>query len=119
MKWSTNSMLLVDDDARNLLTLAAVLDPLGYRLIRASDGLSALSLFESEATDIVLCDLMMPGRAALPGEDGVSQTTKGSAGPLDRQGRWVRGPGVDVSARRGCARHSCPHLVSTATGATR
>jgi two-component system cell cycle response regulator len=54
-------LLLVDDDARNLLALEAVLGPTGHRLECARDGEMALRLFEELEPDLVLCDLAMPG----------------------------------------------------------
>lgn len=54
-------LLLVDDDARNLLALEAVLRPTGHRLVRATDGPTALRLFDELEPDLVLCDLAMPG----------------------------------------------------------
>ncbi|HET6582805.1 MAG TPA: hybrid sensor histidine kinase/response regulator [Nannocystaceae bacterium] len=54
-------LLLVDDDARNLLALEAVLAPTGHRLARAQDGATALRLFDELEPDLVICDLAMPG----------------------------------------------------------
>lgn len=70
-------ILLVDDQARNLLALAALLEPLGHELLRATDGRAALALFEESPPDLVLLDFMMPGfsgvdvlRAIRAGGDG-------------------------------------------------
>lgn len=57
----TKCLLLVDDDARNLLALEALLAPMGHRIVRALDGATALRLFDDEEPDLVLCDLAMPG----------------------------------------------------------
>jgi signal transduction histidine kinase len=53
-------LLLVDDDVRNLLALEALLEPSGHRLLRASDGTTALRMFDEFEPDLVLCDLAMP-----------------------------------------------------------
>jgi signal transduction histidine kinase len=53
-------LLLVDDDARNLLALDALLRPFGHRLVHAHDGLEAIELFHEVHPEIVLCDLSMP-----------------------------------------------------------
>jgi CheY-like chemotaxis protein len=58
-------LLLVDDDARNVMALVAVLEPMGHLLVHASDGATALELFEREEPDIVLCDLVMRGMDGL------------------------------------------------------
>jgi two-component system sensor histidine kinase/response regulator len=57
----TKCLLLVDDDARNLLALEALLTPTGHRIVRATDGETALRLFDEVEPDLVLCDLAMPG----------------------------------------------------------
>jgi signal transduction histidine kinase len=54
------TLLLVDDDARNLLALSALLDPLGHRLVTAAGGRAAIDAFEREPPDVVLCDFAMP-----------------------------------------------------------
>ena len=61
MPVAQHTLLLVDDDPRNVMALVAVLEPTGHRLVHANDGSSALALFESETPDIVLCDLVMRG----------------------------------------------------------
>jgi signal transduction histidine kinase len=55
------TLLLVDDDPRNVTALCAVLDPMGHRLVVAHEGATALEKFESELPDVVLCDLVMAG----------------------------------------------------------
>src|SRR5260370_12899000 len=54
-------ILLVDDEARNLDALEAILEDPGYRLLRAEDADRALRLLlESDIAAIVL-DIKMPG----------------------------------------------------------
>lgn len=54
-------ILLVDDQPRNLLALAALLEPEGYELLQAQHGRAALDLFARGGADLLLLDLMMPG----------------------------------------------------------
>jgi signal transduction histidine kinase len=54
------TLLLVDDDPRNLVVLRALLDRFGHRLLHADGGAQAIASFETEAPDLVLCDLAMP-----------------------------------------------------------
>ncbi len=54
-------MLIVDDEARNLELLEALLRPLGAEVVRAYGGREALALFEAREPDLVLLDLVMPG----------------------------------------------------------
>jgi HAMP domain-containing protein/CheY-like chemotaxis protein/signal transduction histidine kinase len=55
------TVLLVDDDARNIFTLSSVLERRGMRVLAATTGKEAIQLIESN-TDIavVLMDIMMP-----------------------------------------------------------
>jgi CheY-like chemotaxis protein len=56
------SVLLVDDDMRNLFALSKVLRGWGLVVAMAQDGRKALkALEENPATELVLMDVMMPG----------------------------------------------------------
>jgi two-component system sensor histidine kinase/response regulator len=55
------TLLLVDDDPRNLVVLSALLDRFSLELVLADSGTAAIERFEMEAPDLVLCDLAMPG----------------------------------------------------------
>ena len=55
------SILLVDDNADNLLALEAVLELLGPRLVRAASGAEALAAVEREQFALVILDVQMPG----------------------------------------------------------
>lgn len=55
------SILLVDDDMRNIFALSAVLDGFGFKVEIANDGEEALKKIEEmEKVDLVLMDIMMP-----------------------------------------------------------
>jgi CheY-like chemotaxis protein len=56
------TVLLVDDDARNIFALSSVLERRGMEVLTASTGSEALAILDSR-TDvaIVLMDIMMPG----------------------------------------------------------
>jgi two-component system, sensor histidine kinase and response regulator len=55
------TLLLVDDEPRNLVLLERLVAPLGHEIIRAEDGASAIEAFEQHRPDLVLLDLVMPG----------------------------------------------------------
>lgn len=57
---STNTILIVDDEANNRKTLAAILAPLGASLIDAANGRDALQIASRAKPDIILLDVMMP-----------------------------------------------------------
>jgi signal transduction histidine kinase/DNA-binding response OmpR family regulator/CHASE3 domain sensor protein len=55
------SILLAEDDVRNIFALSHVIEPLGAKLQIARNGREALELLESEPeVDLVLMDIMMP-----------------------------------------------------------
>ena len=71
-------VLVVDDDKAVRLLLRRVLEPGGYAVEEAEDGVQALSAYERLQPDLVLLDIMMPGidgfatcarLRALPGGD--------------------------------------------------
>lgn len=56
--------ILVADDDPDLLDLVAyALGQAGYLVVKAGDGNAALSRFESEAPDLVILDINMPGQS--------------------------------------------------------
>ncbi len=56
------TVLLVDDDARNIFALSSVLERRGMRVLTATNGNDAIGLIESTPDlAIVLMDIMMPG----------------------------------------------------------
>ncbi|HYZ34032.1 MAG TPA: response regulator, partial [Crenalkalicoccus sp.] len=56
------TVLLVDDDARNIFALSSVLERRGMRVLTATTGSEAVTLIETvPSIAIVLMDIMMPG----------------------------------------------------------
>jgi HAMP domain-containing protein/CheY-like chemotaxis protein len=56
------TVLLVDDDARNIFALSSVLERRGMNVLTATNGSEAVSMVELEPNiSIVLMDIMMPG----------------------------------------------------------
>jgi len=58
---SRTRILLVDDEESLRITLAANLELEGYEVVEAGSGEEALRLAETEAFDLVLSDIRMPG----------------------------------------------------------
>jgi CheY-like chemotaxis protein len=55
------TVLLVDDDARNIFALSSVLERRGMKVLTATTGNEAISLLDSKSeVAIVLMDIMMP-----------------------------------------------------------
>jgi signal transduction histidine kinase len=54
------SILVVDDDERNVRLVESMLKPNGYRILHAYDGQEALRRVEADAPDLMVLDVMMP-----------------------------------------------------------
>lgn len=54
-------VLVVDDMEQNRRLLRALLEPVGYEVVQASNGDDALSVVHHEKVDLILLDIMMPG----------------------------------------------------------
>ena len=57
---STYTVLCVDDEALGLQIRRALLEMAGFKVLTALDGKTAISLFETNAVDVVLLDYLMP-----------------------------------------------------------
>lgn len=53
-------ILIADDDATARFMMSELVDYMGHTVVLACNGVEAVQLFESEAPDIVLMDVMMP-----------------------------------------------------------
>ncbi len=58
-------ILVVDDEAVLVETIAYNLEQAGYQVITASDGVSALEATHKEAPDLIILDIMLPGMDGL------------------------------------------------------
>ena len=56
----SQTVLIVDDDQSVVVTIQALLKPLGHRVLVAHSGVDALAMARSRAPDMVLLDVMMP-----------------------------------------------------------
>jgi DNA-binding response OmpR family regulator len=63
-------ILVVDDDREIVRALEKLLTLEGYEVVKAYDGLEAISALQSQAIHLILLDIMMPGL------DGLSATMK-------------------------------------------
>lgn len=54
-------ILIVDDTPTNIQVVASILDPSGYQLSFARNGISALKMTKTKDFDLILLDIMMPG----------------------------------------------------------
>jgi CheY-like chemotaxis protein len=58
-----HSILVVDDDPEIVTLLATRLVKRGYRVATAGDGSAALDIAKRDVPDLVLLDVMMPGKS--------------------------------------------------------
>ena len=58
-------ILIVDDSALSRRTLRRILEPTGYELVEADDGMTALEVYFLEKPNLVLLDLVMKGMYGL------------------------------------------------------
>ena len=56
-------VLVVEDEQSLREPLVYLLQKEGYEVLEAEDGIKALSLFETERPDLILLDLMLPGKS--------------------------------------------------------
>ncbi|HUJ04438.1 MAG TPA: response regulator, partial [Rhizomicrobium sp.] len=83
------TVLLVDDDARNVFALSSVLERRGMKVLTATTGNEAIQLVESTpGLSIVLMDIMMPGM------DGYQAIGAIRANPV-----WRRLPIIALTAK--------------------
>jgi len=61
----SNKILVVDDSALARRNLRSILEPAGYDVVEANDGLVALEQYSLERPDVVLLDLVMKGMYGL------------------------------------------------------
>ena len=58
-----HSILVVDDDPEIVTLLSTRLGRRGYKISTASDGTKALEIAKRDLPDLVLLDVMMPGKS--------------------------------------------------------
>lgn len=58
-------VLVIDDDPRLREVMVALLSEAGHAVDQAADGREGLERFAAAPADVVLCDIIMPGREGL------------------------------------------------------
>jgi len=62
----TKTILLVDDDRELLDGLRTLLEKQGYRVLAANNGHQAQTAIYDKTPDLVILDMMMPGKGGYP-----------------------------------------------------
>jgi len=60
---TTHTVLIADDEPNILISLEFLMKREGHRVLLARDGDEALAMIRAERPDLVLLDVMMPGRS--------------------------------------------------------
>ncbi|MEJ6020939.1 response regulator [Ramlibacter sp. PS4R-6] len=76
------SILIVDDEPKNLAALESILDDPGYRLVRASSGESALLAMMAEEFALLILDVRMPGMSGFEVAQMVKERRKTARIPI-------------------------------------
>lgn len=58
---SRHTILIVDDELRNIKLMAAILSAEPYEILQAQNGEQALAIIDKNNIDLILLDVMMPG----------------------------------------------------------
>ncbi len=58
-------ILLIDDDIRVLETYCQMLERAGYEVVKATGGKEGTRVFRDNPTDLVITDIVMPGKEGL------------------------------------------------------
>ena len=61
-KATARTILVVDDDPEIVNMLSLRLGTRGYRVVTASDGIAAIASAQRDKPDLVVLDVMMPGK---------------------------------------------------------
>src|SRR3954471_1288503 len=76
------SILIVDDEPKNLAALEAILDDPGYRLVRATSGEEALLALMAEDFAVLVLDVRMPGMSGFEVAQLVKERRKTARIPI-------------------------------------
>src|SRR5438477_5622277 len=57
----TDCLLVVDDEEADIRVLGSMLEKLGFEILPATDGETALKVLSVRRPDLILLDLLMPG----------------------------------------------------------
>ena len=75
-------VLLVDDDADILTSMQAAFETTGAEILTANNGNKAVEICEADAPDLVVLDMMLPGRSGFLVLEKIKAKKPKSAKPL-------------------------------------
>lgn len=78
----TPTILVVDDNPKNIQLIALILRKLNYKIIIAEDGPSAIKLVSKVIPDLILMDVMMPGMDGFEATEIIKSDSKNENIPV-------------------------------------
>ncbi|NIM90287.1 MAG: response regulator [Candidatus Aminicenantes bacterium] len=84
-------ILIVDYDSSSLDSLAKIFDPYEFEIIKATNGMSAYDMFQSEKPDLVILEAMLPKLHGFDLAKKISNESKGKVPVIIVTGLY-RGP---------------------------
>jgi len=84
-------ILIVDYDSNSLDSMAKIFEPYEFQIVKATDGLSAYDLFQSEKPDLVILEAMLPKLHGFDLAKKISNESKGKVPVIIVTGLY-RGP---------------------------
>jgi signal transduction histidine kinase/DNA-binding NarL/FixJ family response regulator len=102
------NVLIVDDREENRNVARMMLEPVGFIIKEATDGIEALKVFEDWRPDVVLMDIIMPGMDGLEATRRIRNLQNGektsilavSASALDEERERVLKQGADAFIKK-------------------
>ncbi len=76
------SVLLADDDSRNVFAIMHLLESNGMKVVVAKDGFEAIEKFEENKIDVILMDIMMPKLDGFEAIKSIRNNSKGRNVPI-------------------------------------
>jgi CheY-like chemotaxis protein len=95
--YAAKTVLVCEDDS-NLRTLVRLALGDGYRVVEAAEGNAALELIRSENPDLIVLDLMLPGRSGLELLAEIRSANGHTATPVVVISAWAHSDAAAVAA---------------------
>ena len=94
-------ILAVEDDPNALELIVQTLEPKGYRVVTATDGVEGLKKARDEHPDLIILDVMLPGLDGYEVCRQLRQTPEAATLPIVMMSAKARQEDKDVGLRKG------------------
>jgi CheY-like chemotaxis protein len=96
------TVLIVEDNERNMRLMRLLLRPLGYALLEATDGKEALAIVEEHTPDIILVDIQLPDVDGLEVTRRLRQNPRFATTPIVALTAYAMPGDREMFLRAGC-----------------